>query len=99
MTCINLEEYGFIETHRTTKSGGGVGLCINEKYQFYKRTDLCELDDRMECVTIEIEKHKFEVDKNIIVSVIYTPIYTDTDVYINTLNTCIEKRKIHTVIF
>ena len=89
----DLEGYEFVETHRTTKSGGGVGLFINEKYQFYKRTDLCQLDDCMECVTIEIEKHNFEVDKNIIVSVIYRPPNTDTDVFINTLNTFIEKIK------
>ena len=47
----------------------------------------------MECVTIEIEKHNFEVDKNIIVSVIYRPPNTDTDVFINTLNTFIEKNQ------
>ena len=64
-TCdlYDLEGYEFVETHRTTKSGGGVGLHINEKHQFYKRTDLCQLDDYVECVTIEIEKHNFEVDK------------------------------------
>ena len=60
---------------------------------FYKRTDLYKLDDCMECVTIEIEKHNFEVDKNILVSVIYRPPNTDTDVFINTLNTFIEKIK------
>ena len=87
--------------YRRTKSGGGVGLFINEKYQFYKRRDLCQLDDCMECVTIEIEKHTPEGDKNIIVCVIYRPPNTDTDVFINTLNTFIEKliRKINTVIF
>ena len=94
-TCdlYDLEGYEFVETHRTTKSGGGVGVFINEKYQFYKRTGLCQLDDCLECVTIEIEKHNFEVDKNIIVSVIYRPPNTDTDVFINTLNTFIEKNK------
>ena len=94
-TCdlYDLEGYEFVETHRTTKSGGGVGLFINDKYQFYKRADLFQLDDCMECVSIEIEKHKFEGDKNIIVSVIYRPPNTDTDVFINTLNTFIEKIK------
>ena len=35
-TCdlYDLERYLFLETHRTTKSGGGDGLFINEKYQF-----------------------------------------------------------------
>ena len=47
----------------------------------------------MECVTKEIEKHNFEVDKTIIVSVIYRPPNTDTDVFINTLNTFIGKNK------
>ena len=42
---------------------------------------------------MEIEKHNFEVDKNRIVSVIYRPSNKDTDVFINTLNTFIEKIK------
>ena len=42
----NLEGYEFVETLRTTKSGG-VDLFIKEKYQFYKCTDVCLLDDRM----------------------------------------------------
>ena len=97
----DLEGHELVETYITTKSGGGVGLFINEKYQFYKRTDLCQLDDCMKCVTIEIEKHNFEVDKNTMVFVIYRPPNTDTDVFINTLNMFIEKlnRKINTVIF
>ena len=92
MTYV-LEGYAFVETHITKKSVGGVSLFINEKYLFYKRTDLSQLDDSMECVTIEIETHNFEVDKNIIVSVIYRTPNTDTDVFINTLNTLIEKIK------
>ena len=53
----------------------------------------CQWDDCMECVTIELENHNFEVDKNIIFSVIDRPPNTDRDVFVNTLNTLIEKIK------
>ena len=45
----------------------------------------------MECVTIEVENKSFNMDKNMIV--IYRPPNTETDVFIETINTFIEKMK------
>ena len=94
-TCdlFHLDGYDFFETHRTTKTGGGVGLFINEKIKFCKRPDLCHLDDYMECVTIEVENKSFNMDKDMIVSVIYRPPNTETGVFVETINAFIEKIK------
>ena len=94
-TCdlFHIDGYNFFEIHRTTKTGGGVGLFINEKIKLCKRPHLCHLDDYMECVTIEVENKSFNMDKNMIVSVIYKPPNTETGVFVETINAFIEKIK------
>ena len=47
----------------------------------------------MECVTIEVENKSFNMDKNMIVSVIYRPPNTETGVFVETINAFIEKIK------
>ena len=47
----------------------------------------------MECVTIEVENKSFKMDKNMIVSVIYRPPNTETGVFVETINSFIEKIK------
>ena len=47
----------------------------------------------MERVTIEVENESFNMDKNMIVSVIYRLPNTETEVFIDTINSFIEKIK------
>ena len=74
----NIEQYDLFEKHRTSKSGGGVGLFIHQDIDFTKRLDLCYFDDYIECISIELHKHVFDTNRNIIISVIYRPPKTDT---------------------
>ena len=45
-------------------------MFMNETIKFCKLPDLCHFDDYMEYVTIEVENKNFNMDKNMIVSVI-----------------------------
>ena len=79
-------------TFLNSQNDGGVCLFINEEIQSDKCADLF-MDDCMECVTIDVE-HKsltwINIDKNMIVSVIYRTPFTETDVFIDTMNAFIE---------
>lgn len=82
-----LPGYSFVEEHRVTKTGGGVGIFINESIPFKKRDDLCIFNEYVECITIEIEKHVFAFPKNVIISVIYRPPGSDVNSFIENINT------------
>ena len=73
----HIENYDFVENHRTTKSGGRVGLYINDHIRYNLRNDMKIFNEYCESIFIEIEKSQFSFDKNIIVGVMYRPPNTD----------------------
>ncbi len=52
---FRLPGYNFIEVHRMTKKGGGVGIFINEELNYYRRNDLAVFEEgTVESLFIEI---------------------------------------------
>ena len=78
-----LEEYNFVEKHRESRSGGGVGSFIDESISFIKRDDLSIFDEYIGCVSVEVEKHVLKTSKNVVISVIYQPPNTDVRIFID----------------
>ena len=81
-----LEGYNFVEKHRESRSGGGVGLFIDESISFIKHDDLSMFDEYIECVSVEVEKHVLKTSKNVVISVIYRPPNTDVRIFIDKMN-------------
>ena len=77
-----MNNYEFIENHRTDKTGGGVGLFVRDYISSLKRPDLEIFNEYNESIFIEIEKTVFAMENNVIIGVIYRPPNTD----INTIN-------------
>ena len=64
-----LNQYSFVGRVRNHKIGGGVGLYVNQSYQYRERHDLSiNVDDVIESQFIELT-----TPDNIIVGVIYRP--------------------------
>ena len=66
-----------MENHQTTKSGGGVGLYINDHIRYNLHNDMKIFNEYCESFFIEVEKSQFAFGKNIIVGVMYRPPNTD----------------------
>ena len=62
----NLQNYNLVEKHRTTRSGGGVGIYLPESLNYKHRGDLSIFNDILESVFIEIC-----VDSKILLWVLY----------------------------
>ena len=73
----HIVNYDCVENHRTTKSGGGVGLYIHDHIRYNLRNDMKIFNEYCESIFIEIEKSQFALDKNIMVGVMYRPPNTD----------------------
>ena len=54
-----MNNYEFIENHRTGKTGGGVGMFMRDSISFLKRPDLEIFNEYIESIFIEIEKTVF----------------------------------------
>ena len=44
----NISNYSLVEKHRTTRSGGGVGIYIPENVEYKYRRDITKFDDILE---------------------------------------------------
>ena len=75
----NIEQYELIETHRTTRKGGGVALFVRKTVDYKPRTDLDLFNEFIEGKFIEIDRNSFDNSKAIIVGLIYRP--PNTDIY------------------
>lgn len=63
--------YNFIHEHRTESSCGGVGLYVDESFEFKPRPDLCfENKKCAESLFVEVIRPK---EKNIVLGVVYRP--------------------------
>ena len=70
----NLPGYQLVGNSRADRGGGGVGLYINEKFDFTIRTDLSIMIADLECIFVEILQSG---KKNIIIGSVYRPPNTD----------------------
>ena len=62
--------YNYIHEPRRSRTGGGVGLYLNEDFQFKCRPEICFSDSCAEFLFVEIIRQK---ERKIIVGVIYRP--------------------------
>ena len=88
-----MNNYEFIENHRTDKTGGGVGLFVRDNISFLKRPDLEIFNEYNESIFIEIEKTVFGMEKNVIIGVIYRPPNTDINTFNDQFATIMENIK------
>ena len=68
-----IDGYNFIETHRTERSGGGVGIFLRSNILYQRRSDITLNNGLSESIFIEIDKDLFNKNRNIIIGVIYRP--------------------------
>ena len=68
--------YHFIGKRRNSR-GGGVAVCVQSHLHYFERPDISTTESDMETVFIEISKDQLQIDKNILIGVIYRPSATD----------------------
>ena len=89
-----IEGYTFESVCRQNRSGGGVALCLKMGLSYVLRNDLCFSDEYIECVCIEISGSSFNLNKNVIVAVIYRPPNTNMSVFNDKILTVLDRIKI-----
>ena len=70
--------------YRKDRKSGGVSLLIKENIEYVTRNDLSEFNSHIESSFIELPASQFNLNKCIIVGVIYRPHDTDGNVFNNT---------------
>ena len=84
-----MDGYYFVHTHRSGKSGGGVGLYVASNLEYKSRNDLAIEDTACaESLFVEISRPKGE---NVVVGVIYRPPNQNIDEFIIFLNSLTAK--------
>ena len=74
----NISGYSMVENHRSSRSGGGVAICLKDSVEYTLRKDLAVFKDHMESVFVEVDKSEFGTCRNIIIGTIYRK--PDTDI-------------------
>ena len=82
----NINGFNFVETHRTGRSGGGVGIFLRNDILYQIRSDLTLNNECSESIFIEIDKDLFNKNRNIIIGVIYRPPNTDLKLFNDDIN-------------
>ena len=75
---FNIAGYNFISMSRSVKRGGGVGLFLNNTFNFHMRIDLCRMLPHLECVFVEIAQ---ENKRNLLLGCVYRPPSTDVSAF------------------
>ena len=83
---FSIEEYEFIERHRQTRSGGGVGILMKNNLNFIYRDDMSHFDEFCESLCVQIDRGAFDMSKNLLVAVLYRPPNTDSRVFVEVVN-------------
>ena len=86
----NIDGYNFIETHRTERSGGGVGIFLQSNILYERRHDPTLNNGFSESIFIEIDKALFNKNRNIIIGVIYRPPNTALKLFNDDINELID---------
>ena len=84
--------YHFIGKHRNSR-GDGVAVCVQNHLHYFERPDISAIDSDIETVFIEISKDQLQIDKNILIGVIYRPPATDVRSFNDKLNVYLDKIK------
>ena len=82
----NINGFNFVETHRTGRSGGGVGIFLRNNILYQIRSDLTLNNEFSESIFIEIDKDLFTKNRNIIIGVIYRPPNADLKLFNDDIN-------------
>ena len=69
--------------YRKNRKGGGMSLLIKENIDYVTRNDLSEFNSHIESLFIELPTSQFNLNKCIMVGVIYRPPDTDVNVFNN----------------
>ena len=78
--------YHFISKHRNSRGGG-----VQSHLHYFERPDISTIESDMETVYIEISKEQLQIDKNILIGVIYRPPATDVRSFNDKLNVYLDK--------
>ena len=70
---FGLDGYHFEENHRSSRSGGGVGLFIKNSIEFLRRKDLEVNNDVMESIFIEVPVCEALSSRKVLIGVVYRP--------------------------
>ena len=76
----SIDGYNFVETHRTEKTGGGVGIFLKNNL-CYQRSDLTADHELFESIFVEVDKDLFHKNRSILIGVIYRPPNTDLKLF------------------
>ena len=87
--CI--DGYAMIQRCRSDRIGGGVALCIKDGISYNVRNDLSIFNDIMESLFIEIPSTEFNLERGVIIAVIYRPPNTDLEMFNNAKYSCVAK--------
>ena len=82
----NINGFNVVETYRTGRSGGGVGIFLRNNILYQIRSDLTLNNEFSESIFIEIDKDLFNKNRNIIIGVIYRPPNTDLKLFNDDIN-------------
>ena len=88
----NIPNYTYCGKNREGKSGGGVGIFINNANHFTARSDLVSTNPAMECISVEIDRGK---NKNVVICCIYRPPDADFHGFINCLQALLNKIRLN----
>ena len=84
---FNIDGYNLIQANRQNKKGGGVGIYINNKYDYIIRSDLSNSTPEYESLVIELlSKNK----KSVVLGCIYRAPNIELDAFFSKLNNTLE---------
>ena len=89
----NIPNYVFVEKHRTSRSGGGVGLFLPTNLSYKDRRDLGIFSDTLEALFIEIDIDSQHHSKNVVIGVVYRPPGSDLQHFTTVFDTILSKIK------
>ena len=94
----NIELYGidgYNSEHaiRSSRTGGGVSIFIQDNIEYFLRNDLSSQNDNIESLFIEINKDQLNKSKNVVVGVVYRPPNTNITAFNDTLSDILLKIK------
>ena len=82
----NIYGFNFVETHRTGRSGDGVGIFLGNNILYQIRSNLTFSNAFRESFFVETDKDLFNKNRNIVIWVIYRPPNTDHKLVNDDLN-------------
>jgi exonuclease III len=83
---FQIDGYNFFSKNRSNlKTGGGVGLYVNNKFDVELRNDLSVSNDIIECIFLELVQKQCVKSRNVLIGCIYRPPSGDIGQFTNAL--------------